>query len=238
MFMILRMVKEMKCEVHSVYKNIRYNLLDVDGEHYIIDKDRPFIIVLLPFLIFLFPFIHWLFPLTAFKINRGTVEKVKELKFKPQKDEFKKIIVPILITSVVAYPVIQLLSYLMDYFKADTSTIVKVIIFSALFLIVLLLRFYFSKFNQKSLSKHINMEKLEGPRKVWIRPSKLWYLFMIVPYYFMLGFAAVGGVFLYFAEGSIILLLFAIILCFCVMLLNCVTVIFGTTKVKFLGDKR
>ena len=62
----------MNCEVQHLEKNIRYRILIIDGEEYILDMERSFWKIV-------FPFFNWLLPSTAFKVeDTSIVEQLKE----------------------------------------------------------------------------------------------------------------------------------------------------------------
>ena len=66
----------MDCEVQDVKKNMRYKILSINGEHYLLDI-RP------SFWKNLFPFIFWLLPFRVFRIEDMVVlEKLKSKKIK------------------------------------------------------------------------------------------------------------------------------------------------------------
>lgn len=52
----------MKCNVQDMSKNLRYRILTIDGEEYILDMGRSF-------LKNLFPFLFWMLPNTVFKMD-------------------------------------------------------------------------------------------------------------------------------------------------------------------------
>src|SRR5699024_9079642 len=58
-------------EVERPNKNIRYKLVNVEGEYYILDQDRPIWLIL-------FPFIYWFKSHVVYQINQATYEKLKQ----------------------------------------------------------------------------------------------------------------------------------------------------------------
>jgi uncharacterized membrane protein (TIGR01218 family) len=61
----------MNCKVHGVYKNLRYRILVIDDQTYILDLGSSIWKIL-------FPFFYWLFPNPVFKVeNQEIVKKLK-----------------------------------------------------------------------------------------------------------------------------------------------------------------
>ncbi len=67
----------MNSEVFIILKNFRYQLIKIDNKFYIIDKDRPFLLV------YLLPFLYWYFPK---RINQISEESANLLQTIPNKD--------------------------------------------------------------------------------------------------------------------------------------------------------
>ena len=61
----------MNGKVQGVYKNLRYRILIIEEERYILDMGRSFWKIL-------FPFFYWMLPNTAYKVNdHELIEKIK-----------------------------------------------------------------------------------------------------------------------------------------------------------------
>ena len=58
-------------EVERPNKNIRYKLVNVEDEYYILDQDRPIWLIL-------FPFVYWFKSHWVYQINQPTYEKLKQ----------------------------------------------------------------------------------------------------------------------------------------------------------------
>src|SRR5699024_62132 len=69
----------MNCKVQGVYKNIRYRILTIDGEQYMMDMGHALWKML-------FPFFYWIFPNPVFKLSDPDV--AKKLK-SPEVDQIK-----------------------------------------------------------------------------------------------------------------------------------------------------
>jgi len=67
----------MNSEVFIILKNFRYQLIKIENKFYIIDKDKPYLLV------YLLPFLYWAFPK---KIHQISEESAKLLQTIPNKD--------------------------------------------------------------------------------------------------------------------------------------------------------
>lgn len=64
----------MNCEIQRLAKNIRYRILIINGEQYILDMERSFWKII-------FPFLFWLVPSQIFKVeDQAIVEQLKTAK--------------------------------------------------------------------------------------------------------------------------------------------------------------
>ncbi|MGY0691195.1 DUF443 family protein [Virgibacillus sp. FSP13] len=120
----------MNCEVQHLAKNIRYRILIINGEPYILDMERSFWKIV-------FPFFFWMFPSPVFKTeDKAIVEQLKVPEVEKMGSSFLTFL------AGFAYLIGILLVPLMDYFEIPTSLLVNIILlFLALILVALL---YFS----------------------------------------------------------------------------------------------
>jgi len=69
----------MNCKVHGVFKNLRYRILIIDDEQYILDMGHSLWKLL-------FPFFFWMLPNPVFKVDDlNIVEKLKSPQVKQTK---------------------------------------------------------------------------------------------------------------------------------------------------------
>ncbi|BAC15248.1 DUF443 family protein [Oceanobacillus iheyensis] len=61
----------MKQEVTFISRNVRYVLVEIDKQYYLLDKDKPYLLVLL------FPFLYWIFPKKVRQISADSVALLK-----------------------------------------------------------------------------------------------------------------------------------------------------------------
>nr|WP_233879383.1 DUF443 family protein [Virgibacillus halodenitrificans] len=128
------------CEVEFVNKNMRYNLLTINGETYIFDKDRSF-------WVFFFPFAIWLTSHYVFRID----DKSKIDQLKNPKDSQSKTGLFSFLGVGVSILLANLLRPLMDYFNIQITPLFTYSILLFAFFIIISIRKYLSKINKKSL---------------------------------------------------------------------------------------
>ncbi|MGY0691368.1 DUF443 family protein [Virgibacillus sp. FSP13] len=213
----------MDCEVQYLNKNmrLRYKLLIINGENYIIDVDKPF-------WIYLFPFAYWFLPNTVFRIDdEKTLEQIKVPKVKQIKTSYFSAL-----GTGISLILANLLTPLMDFFNIETSTILNCLILFFFTVLVILFRFFLSKINGKNLYKIVNTDQLQID-KLWIRPKSIKYFFQYLIGYLSFLIFAVLTIWMFIDHGNVMMLLFSMFLLFCLLLANILTMVPGTTKVKF-----
>ena len=115
----------MDCEVSftAMPMRLRYKVLTINQDHYIIDSDKPLWVLL-------FPFFYWLILHTVYKIeDKEVLQQIKSPKAKQSKHSYGSIFVAGGISVVAA----NLLTPLIYYFNIPMTTLVK---FLMLFLFI------------------------------------------------------------------------------------------------------
>lgn len=211
----------MDCEIQHVENNIRYRVLNINGERYILDMERSFWKIL-------FPFFYWVFPHSVFKIE--DLDIVKQLKTsKREKSSSSRIV----LFTGVAYVLGILLTPLMDYFEIFTSPLVNVLLLILSLILVVLFYLSISHNRKKNLESVVKLEIL--PKRVLkIKPkSKKQVFTLTVAYIWLLGID--GFIFAGFVVSrNIMLLIIASGLFFLLLLLGRITVEEGYTSVEFI----
>ncbi|WP_160806725.1 DUF443 family protein [Virgibacillus salexigens] len=216
----------MKGEIQYLYKNIRYKLVTIHGEDYIIDVDHPVGSIL-------FPFLHWMLPQTVYKVNdENIVEKIKIPNLQQKKTSYLSIF-----GVGVSLLIANLIGPMMDYFNIEMSSLISSLIVSFTFLLVFAFRMYLSKLNKKKLDEVIKLNQMDTC-KLWIRPKNIKNLLVCIFYYlFFLIFEFIGiGLFITYGN-TMVLLFFTILTCF-LLIANLITMQLGNTTVKFKNDKK
>ncbi|APC49406.1 hypothetical protein BME96_14925 [Virgibacillus halodenitrificans] len=211
------------CEVEFVNKNMRYNLLTINGETYIFDKDRSF-------WVFFFPFAIWLTSHYVFRID----DKRKIDQLKNPKDSQSKTGLFSFLGVGVSILLANLLRPLMDYFNIQITPLFTYSILLFAFFIIISIRKYLSKINKKSLCNIIEIENIKM-EKIRIRPKSIkHFLKFIFGYLFILAFNILS-VALFIEFGNIMVLLFFMIFALVLFIFNIATVVPGRTKIKFVN---
>ncbi|WP_449354445.1 DUF443 domain-containing protein [Virgibacillus natechei] len=216
----------MNCEVHGVYKNLRYRILVIDDQIYILDLGRSIWKIV-------FPFFFWMFPNTIFKVeNHETVEKLRAPEVKQTSTGGIGIL-----GGGIAVLIANLLRPLTDYFDIQSSSFVNSIIVMISVIMLVSLRFYINHLNKKNLYKVVNLEQLSTER-LWIRPKPFKHFSLVLGMYlFFLAFTVM--LFVAFIEFPNVMILFiTMILLLFVLFASSITVAVGYTTVKFKGGKK
>lgn len=215
----------MICKVNGVYKNLRYRILYVNGETYILDLGNRIFNILFPFLI-------WLVPNPVYRVEEDEiVEKLKT----PEVHQVNTGGVG-LFGGGIAVLIANLIRPLTDYFNIQSSTIVNSVIVVVAVLLLLSLRIYLNKLNQNNINNVINLEVL-SKKQLWIKPESTKYFFFIFSsYLFLLIFTVVG--FYSFIKFPNVLILFSIIVfLFLLLFISSITVTVNTTEIKFKSNR-
>lgn len=199
----------------------RYKIISIDDENYIVDVDRPFWIIF-------FPLIYWLIPHTVYKINdQNTLTQIKEPSIKQTKVSYINIFA-IVMTMILA----RLLENIEGYFDIQTSIVVRNLILLIFALLILSLRLYISKINQRNLYNIINPELLTKKR-LWIKPQSITQFLVFILFFAFILLNAILFIYFYFEYENILMLICSKMLIFFLLFANTVTMIPGTIRVKF-----
>src|SRR5699024_9940498 len=145
----------MNCEVQHLEDNIRYRILIIDGEQYILDMERSFWKTI-------FPFFVWMLPSAVFKVEDSSI--VEQLK-QPNKEKVGGSWVMSL--AGIGYFLGILLAPLMGYFEIPMSPLVNIML---LVLVLILVAIFYMSMSYRRKKKLENVIHLEGlsKRQVWI----------------------------------------------------------------------
>jgi len=216
----------MNCKVHGVYKNIRYRILVIDGQTYILDLGKSIWKIV-------FPFFFWIFPNPVYKVeDQEIVEKIKTPEVKQVNTGGRG-----LIGGGIAVLIANLLRPLTDYFDIQSSPFVNSIIVMVVVILLLSLRFYINHLNKKNLYQVVNLEQLPTDR-LWIRPKPIKHFYLVSGMYlFFLAFSVLG--FYAFIKFPNIMILFSImLLLFIALFVSTIPIPIGNITVKFKNDKK
>ncbi|WP_419893667.1 DUF443 family protein [Oceanobacillus kimchii] len=210
----------MNCEVQHLDKNMRYRILIINGEHYILDMERSFWKII-------FPFLFWMLPSTVFKVDDPDI--VKQLKTEVKEKSAGSLAVSL---GGIAYAIGILLAPLMGYFNIISTSLVNIIV---LIFVLFMVAFLYFSINRKRKEKLENVIKLETLSKhvLWVLPSSIKHVFkFLVAYIFLLVFELLGFL-AYIQTDNVMVLIIASGLLFILLPINRVTVEEGYTTVRF-----
>jgi|SRR5690625_926409 len=148
----------MHCKVNGVWKNLRYRILTIDNQTYILDMGQFF-------WKFFFPFYFWILPNKVYQVNNQEI--IEELKVPDpgrMKTEPKEIAAGLIVG--LSANSIWLLGY---YFNLPGTPLFNTIIVLITFFLVLLVFFYINKRCQKSIYQVVHLKQYATTR-LWIRP--------------------------------------------------------------------
>lgn len=140
----------MNCEVQHLAKNIRYRIIIINGEYYILDMERSFWKII-------FPFLFFLIPSPIFKVEDQDI--VERLKTKKKEKMGSSLAISL---GGIAYAIGILLAPLTSYFDISSSPLVNVILLTPVLLIVGFLYFSISRNHKKELENVINWKDCQS----------------------------------------------------------------------------
>lgn len=215
----------MNCEVQRVYKNIRYRILIIGEQVYILDLGQSFWKSL-------FPLFFWMFPVFAYKVDDlKIIEKLNVPKVKQANRAGLG-----LLGGGIAVLIANLTRGLPSYFDIQSSWLVNLVTVIISVILVFSLRCYISHISKKKLYQVLKLEQL-STRRLWIRPeSSKHFSLVLLNYLFFLLFSAVGFIAL-IDNPNVMILFISMLLLFFVSFTNFMTVTEGNTTVKFKASK-
>ncbi|WP_040981882.1 DUF443 family protein [Oceanobacillus jeddahense] len=211
----------MNCEVQHLAENIRYRILIINGEHYILDMERSFLKII-------FPFFFWLLPSPVFKVeDQAVMEKLNvEKKEKVNSGQ-------IIMWGGIAVVLGQFLTPLMDYFEVQSSFFVNSILSIIALILVTLLYLSISHKRKKNLIDIMECNPLQQSI-IRIRPKSTKHIFKaIMIYTWALGLVLSGFV-MYIDSGNILILIIGSGFYFALLVINRISVEEGYTTVRFI----
>jgi len=210
----------MNCEVQQLEDNIRYRVLIINGEQYILDMERSFWRTI-------FPFFVWILPSTVFKIEDSSiVEQLKE----PNKEKVGGGWVMSLAS--IGYFLGILLAPLMGYFEIPMSALTNALLLVFAIILVALLYLSMSYRRKRKLETVVNLDELSR-HELWIRPSSKKQVFKLLALFLMFAALNVLSIATYIESRNIMMLLISSLFFFFYLLSSRVTVEEGHTTVRF-----
>ncbi|MGY0691197.1 DUF443 family protein [Virgibacillus sp. FSP13] len=216
----------MNCKVQGAFKNLRYRILTIDGEQYIMDMGHSFWKII-------FPFFFWMFPNRVYRVDDpNIVEKLKSPEVNhTEKGGFGGL------EAGIGVLLATLLKPLADYFALPDAPLINAVILGFLVIFALVMVASINNRLKKKLYSVVNLKEL-STNKLWIRPQSIkHFLQVVVTYLFSLTLTLV---LFYFSivDSDIITLLFAVGSLVFLLITHALTETVGHTTVKFRGGKK
>lgn len=212
----------MDCNVEGLYMNVRYRLLTIGKETYILDIGGS------SFWRILFPFFYWMLPVNVYKVDD---EELLEKLVSPYIEQ-KSVAWQGLLGGIIALGLGGLLYPLVTLVDLEISPLMSIVIIGVNLLLVISFYFYANILCGRKLRQDIHLEQLPK-QKLWIRPQSKQNVFHILyPYILFVGLAVLflGGSiqmpngFMFFA-GALVL--------FIALGVGITTIRVGDTTVRF-----
>ncbi len=217
----------MKSYIQGVYMNLRYRILTINGNEYVVDLGDSLLKAI-------FPFLYWVLPNTAYKVTDSElIEKIKAPKVK-QKSTTRDG----LLAGLVGVLLAGMLQPLVSYFNVEGSLPINSLIVFIAFLLVLSVYTYINQKNQKNLYQTIHLH--EYPKiHVRIRPqSGKHTLFVFFTYLFFFAFTLLmWGGFIQVAANALILI-FGMLFFFIALFVGLLAIGVGDVDAKIKGDEK
>ncbi|SEN48997.1 tandem five-transmembrane protein [Terribacillus saccharophilus] len=210
----------MNAQANFVYKKMRYNLITINNDYYILDKDNPKWLIYIPFL-------FWFFPHKAYKITNQDILNDVVKRSPKEKGSYVNIL-----AIVIGLAIANLLRPIMNRFDVNISTPLSLLIIGITTLLILLLRSHISRRNKENLLHHIDGADVEDTRLI-VRFRDLKFLVGYILYYIFILAFVIGMFYAYVSYGNTIILVFYMITLFLLTMGNLFTVWPGNIKVKF-----
>lgn len=211
----------MNCEVQRLEDNIRYRILIINEEQYVLDMEQSFWKII-------FPFLFWMLPSTVYKVEDPIIlERLK----KPNKEK-KAGSSWIVALAGLGYFIGIMLAPMMDYFEISMTPLMNTMLLMLTLILVVFLYMSMSHQRKQRFENIVNIDRLTK-RRLLIRPSPKQIFKWSISYIFILlliGLFIMG----YIEYGNIMLLLFASFFLFIYLLPSRITVEEGQNTVRFI----
>ena len=217
----------MKCTVNRMDKNLRYRILTIKRNKYIMDMGGESIWKLL------FPIFYWILPNRVYKLENQTIAERLTAPAVQEKTGSTQIIWPLL-ASILATS----LSPLANYFEISLSTSVNILIVSIIIVLMFILIGLLSRKFKERIYQIVDLSQLTKGW-LWIFPVPL--KAALISAFLYVGCMGLGvlAMMSYVEDGNWLILLFSIPLLLVGMVLpGLLTVVEGKTRVKILGGER
>ncbi|EJO5346904.1 DUF443 family protein [Clostridium botulinum] len=187
-----------KCIVERVYKSLRYRIILFKNNYYVLDVDKPYVVLILPFL-------FWILPHKIYKISAELAEELKVPKHLKQNGDKNKDLIKAVSFSMLG--ITQILGVLTDNFgisHLDTNISRNICIIIAVFslIICVILRIYLGNLASSKLKSKLDLKEAETIKirplslKSEIKMNFLYFFLITFDFLFFIGYIYAGNIFM------------------------------------------
>lgn len=215
----------MKCSIEFLYMNVRYRVLQIGNESYILDMGGSSL-----WKIF-FPLLYWMFPLNVYKVDD---DKVIDEIVSPSIEQ-QGVGSLTLFGTAISLTLGNLIYPFVKYLDIEITSTTSAIIMFFMFLLIIAFFFYSNKLLGKKIQRHIDLEKFPK-EKLLVRPASKKHFILLFFYYLFTVALCVGFItaviqipngFMYFASSMVLFMTLGV---------SFATVRPGETSVRFKKD--
>lgn len=218
----------MECEVFGVYKNLRYRILTIDNETYILDMGKPKWKVL-------FPLLNWILPHIVYKVNNQ--ELIKKIMNRNPGIESTKSSGEGVIAGLIGVSLANLLRPLANVFNIPSNELINTIIVILITILMLSINFYIIYKLKNNLNHVIDLKKC-SKEKLWIRPQSMKHFLYVLFSYILFLVLTIVPLHGFIISGDVLILFAGVVFMFILLMFNVATVIVGETSIKFKRTKK
>ncbi|OEH54452.1 hypothetical protein AQ616_11885 [Oceanobacillus sp. E9] len=212
----------MKCNVRGVFKNIRYRILEINDEEYILDMGNSIWKII-------FPFLHWILPNPVYKINNEIVDKLAV----PEREQPKTISAGTgALGGLIGVFLASLIRPLANMFHIPSTSLINFIITILVVIIALSVFIYINTRSKRNLTAIVDYKHYPR-KKLWIRPPSLKFFSSLCFFYLFFMALTVVPLMGFIETGNIIVFFGGIFCLFITYMINYFTILVGNTTVRF-----
>lgn len=212
-------------EVHHIHKNTRYRIINVNGNSYIFDLDRPF-------LVFFFPFLNWIKTHTIYRIT--DMAKLEQLRTVESRSKIGFGIA--MFTGGLSVFLANLLEPLIFQMVIQTPTFINYFLLIFFSIVVIFYRFKLSERNKMKVLSVVQLDNLEKKR-ISIKPQSIKHFCLILSMYLMVLLFLLVSIFIFIKFNNYFFLFASILILFFLLILNASTLALGKNNIKIYNNK-
>ena len=205
-----------------LFKNVRYKLLRVKDEYYLLDMDRLAWSIV-------FPFIYWFVPHPVYRIDEATYEKLKV-----PGEKRRSIMSAVLFITGVSIPLGRFLGFISDRYLVPIPNVFTMVMFIVFIAISICGRLYVHCSSKRKINNTIRLDTTPK-RSIKIRPTIVGFIKAFYMYFLFLGICLLGGYLYIEFKDFLAGVSFAVLLCVG-LLANTAIIPEGSVKVTYLKD--